>query len=253
MKNLLIAFLLFAVVTTPILYNPPPPQPVIVATQVMPSIVSIECLQKAELTFVIPGQEPKVMTLWNVTGMGSGIIVGNGNYIATCAHVVDGADKFAVWVDGEAAPIDASVLYFSKEQDMAILKLNTVRRFKPVEFNLEEPKIGETVYAVGNPFGHGKSFTSGMVNRLNDRHMGLDSIVFDASANPGNSGGALFDSKGRLIGIVWGLYAPRPQGFPASWAGIGLAYSVKRLAAQLPDAIAKGAATVTDVGEPPRP
>jgi S1-C subfamily serine protease len=167
--------------------------------------------------------------------------------------VVDSTEKFAVWVDGETAPINATVLHFSKEQDMAILKLDTVRRFKPVEFSFEEPKIGETIYAVGNPFGHGKSFSSGIINRLHDGHMGLDSIVFDAVANPGNSGGALFDSQGKLIGVVWGIYSPRPQGFPPSWSGIGLAYSVKRLASQLPDAVAQGAAMVNGVGEPPRP
>lgn len=253
MKNLVIALLLFAVVATPVLYNPPPPQAVVVAAKVMPSVVTIECLKKSELTLVIPGAEPKLMTLWNSAGAGSGIIVGNGGYIATCAHVVDDIERFAIWVDGESSPIDADIVFMDKQQDMAVLKLKTERRFKPAEFSFAEPRIGDTIYAVGNPFNHGKSFSSGMVNRLNDSIMNLNSIVFDASVNPGNSGGALFDSEGRLIGVVWGIYSPRPMGFPPSWSGIGLAYSVKLLSVQLPDAIAKGDAQVEDLGEPPTP
>jgi len=255
MKNLIIAILLFVLAVCPIVYEPPKPTtmtPSEVAEKVLPSVVLVERMTKHKLFVGLPGKDPIEIGTWETLGVGTGTIVGDGGYVATCSHVVDRADRIVVWVDGQVAPVETVLIYNNPSLDMSILKLDTVRKFKPVQISLIEPKIGDTVHVAGFPFELGKSFTTGTVNRLNDTHAKLDSIVFDAVTNPGNSGGPLFDSKGRLIGVVWGIYSPRIEGPPA-WNGIGFAFPVKRLAEQLPDAYAAGAALVSGIDLPPTP
>ncbi|CAA6801484.1 MAG: HtrA protease/chaperone protein / Serine protease (Protease DO) (EC [uncultured Sulfurovum sp.] len=137
--------------------------------------------------------------------LGSGVIVSSDGYIVTNNHVIAEADEIMVMVNGSNKEYKAKVIGKDKDSDLAVIKIEA-KNLEAIKLSsIEEVKLGDVVFAIGNPFGVGQTVTQGIVSALNKSHVGINKyenfIQTDASINPGNSGGALIDSRGALIGI----------------------------------------------------
>ena len=144
------------------------------------------------------------------SSLGSGVIVSANGYILTNHHVVEAADEVEVaLVDGRKAK--ASLIGSDPETDLAVLKVKLQDLPAITLGQSEQVKVGDVVLAVGNPFGVGQSVTMGIVSALSRSRVGIntfeDFIQTDAAVNPGNSGGALTDTSGNLIGINTAIYS----------------------------------------------
>jgi serine protease DegQ len=138
------------------------------------------------------------------TSLGSGVIVSSDGYVLTNNHVIEDADDIQI-VLADGTRMRATLRGSDPESDLAVLKadgkdLPAVTFGKP-----ENVQVGDTVLAIGSPFGFGNTVTHGIVSALGRNHLGInrfeDFIQTDAAVNPGNSGGALVDTGGNLIGI----------------------------------------------------
>jgi serine protease Do len=138
------------------------------------------------------------------SGLGSGFIISEDGYVVTNNHVVDKAQEVEVILeDGEK--YKAEIIGKDAKTDLAVLKINPEKKLQAVEFgNSDKLRIGDWVVAIGNPFGLGYTVTVGIVS-AKGRSLGLSSyddfIQTDASLNPGNSGGPLFNQMGDVIGV----------------------------------------------------
>ena len=158
-----------------------------------------------------------------LASMGSGVIVTSGGRILTNAHVVNGADDIKVTVQ-DGTDYEAKIVGIDPKADLAVLQLKgKVPALRPLSFgDSSQLRLGEVVLAVGNPFGVGKSVTMGIVSAKGRGNMGIeeyeDFIQTDAAINQGNSGGALVNLRGELVGINTAI-ASRSGGYQ----GIGFA------------------------------
>ena len=167
--------------------------------------------------------------------LGSGVIVSTDGYIITNNHVIDEADKITVTIPGDKKEYEAKLIGSDKKSDIAVIKIEK-DGLNPVRFyDSDEVKVGDLVFAIGNPFGVGETVTHGIVSALGRNSMGIeeyeDFIQTDAPINPGNSGGALLNSRGELIGINTAIVTRS-----GSSAGIGFAIPanmVRSIAKQL--------------------
>ena len=156
------------------------------------------------------------------SSLGSGVIVSPNGYILTNHHVVEAADEVEVaLVDGRKAK--ASLIGSDPETDLAVLKVN-LKDLPAITFGQsQQVKVGDIVLAVGNPFGVGQSVTMGIVSALSRSRVGIntfeDFIQTDAAVNPGNSGGALTDTSGNLIGINTAIYS-------SSGGSLGIGFAI---------------------------
>lgn len=149
----------------------------------------------------------------SASGEGSGIVMGEDKsgkytYIITCAHVIDGKDIEAVVQLHDGTQYNAEIVGYDVRTDIGVLKINATG-LKAAEFgDSTKLKVGETVYALGNPGGMEffGSFTTGMISAIS-RPVGsqigysMECIQHTAAISPGNSGGALINSQGQVIGI----------------------------------------------------
>jgi len=141
-------------------------------------------------------------------GLGSGVIVSPDGYILTANHVVSGADEIKVAIaDDNKKEYIAKVVGTDPQTDVAVLKIDATGLPAITLADSDQLEIGDIILAIGNPLGLGQSVTMGIISGLG-RHYGVngahgyeDFIQTDAAINKGNSGGALVDSEGRLIGI----------------------------------------------------
>ena len=138
--------------------------------------------------------------------VGSGVIVdARRGLILTNAHVVDDADSIVITLT-DRRELDAELVGADEQTDIAILKVEADNLTALSFADSESIKVGDYVVAIGNPFGIGQSVTSGIVSALgrssySSQDSYQDYIQTDAAINQGNSGGALIDSRGRLVGI----------------------------------------------------
>jgi Do/DeqQ family serine protease len=138
--------------------------------------------------------------------LGSGVIVSASGYILTNNHVVAGARDIKVALS-DGRELRARLVGADPKSDLAVLKLTgKLRRIQPIALGSStKMRLGETVLAIGNPFGVGQTVTQGIVSAKGRANMGIldyeDFIQTDAAINPGNSGGALINLRGELIGI----------------------------------------------------
>jgi serine protease Do len=146
--------------------------------------------------------------------LGSGIVVDPAGLVVTNAHVVAGAHRVFVGLEGEDdATVPAELLGVDAKADLAVLRITAGRKLPWIDLNAGNPAmIGETVIAIGNPFGLSHTVTVGVVSAL-DRSIRTNDAVYhrflqtDASINPGNSGGPLLNVAGELVGINTAIYA----------------------------------------------
>lgn len=137
--------------------------------------------------------------------LGSGVIVSTDGYIVTNNHVVDGADEIMVSLAGDKKEYEAKLIGKDEKSDLAIVKIDAKDLNAVTFYDSDNVKVGDIVFALGNPFGVGETITQGIVSATGRSGVGIveyeDFIQTDASINPGNSGGALINSAGQLIGI----------------------------------------------------
>jgi serine protease Do len=137
--------------------------------------------------------------------LGSGVIISSDGYIVTNNHVVEGADEISVYINSRDREYVAKVIGRDKDSDLAVIKIEA-NDLEPIAFSdIKDVKLGDVVFAIGDPFGVGLTATQGIISAMNKYGVGINKyenfIQTDASINPGNSGGALVDSRGALIGI----------------------------------------------------
>lgn len=148
-------------------------------------------------------------------GLGSGVIISEDGYIVTNNHVIADADKLEVLMNDNST-YEAKIIGTDEASDLALIKIDA-KGLSPITFgNSEAVKVGEWVLAVGNPFGFNSTVTAGIISAKarslgqNGKQGGLNIESFiqtDAALNPGNSGGALVNLKGELIGINSAIYS----------------------------------------------
>jgi serine protease DegQ len=184
------------------------------------------------------------------SGLGSGVIVSADGYILTNNHVVEGADEIEVILNDSRKAI-AKVIGTDPESDLAVLKISLDKLPVIVLGNSDQALVGDTVLAIGNPFGVGQTVTSGIVSALGRNHLGINTfenfIQTDAAINPGNSGGALVDINGNLLGINTAIYS-RSGGS----LGIGFAIPVSLAKQVLQDIVKDGSVTRAWIGVEPQ-
>jgi len=146
-----------------------------------------------------------------IQGQGSGFLVDPNGYIVTNNHVIDGATQVTV-VLNDGSSHTAKVVGRDDKTDLALLKIDTDHPLAYVELgDSAKARVGDWVLAVGNPFGLGGSVNAGIISaRGRDIHSGPydDYLQIDAAINRGNSGGPLFDTSGRVIGVNTAIYSP---------------------------------------------
>lgn len=137
--------------------------------------------------------------------LGSGVIISKDGYIVTNNHVIDGADEIIVNLAGDKKEYEAKLIGKDEKSDLAVIKIKAKNLNAVTFYDSDKVKVGDIVFALGNPFGVGETITQGIVSATGRSGVGIveyeDFIQTDASINPGNSGGALINSAGHLIGI----------------------------------------------------
>jgi len=175
-------------------------------------------------------------------GSGTGFMWDDYGHIVTNFHVLEGGQKFTVTLSDQSS-YDAEVVGYEPGKDLAILKINAPRdKIKPLPVSTSSNlKVGQFVYAIGNPFGFDQTLTTGVISALgreitamNGRKI-YDVIQTDAAINPGNSGGPLLNSSGQLIGVNTAIYSPS-----GSYSGIGFSIPVNVVSKVVPDLINYG-------------
>ncbi|MBY0613531.1 MAG: Do family serine endopeptidase [Beijerinckiaceae bacterium] len=170
------------------------------------------------------------------TSLGSGFVIDSSGIVVTNNHVIADANEiFVVLNDG--TEIKAELVGKDPKVDLAVLRVKTDRPLKSVKFgDSTQSRIGDSVIAIGNPFGFGGSVSAGIISAIN-RNIGSGSydnyIQTDASINKGNSGGPLFNMDGDVIGINTAIISP-------SGGSIGIGFAVpSRTAMPIVDQLVK--------------
>jgi serine protease DegQ len=144
------------------------------------------------------------------SSLGSGVIVSPDGYILTNNHVVEAADEIeVVLADGRKAP--AKVVGTDPETDLAVIRIAAKNLPVIVLGHADQARVGDVVLAIGNPFGVGQTVTMGIISAVGRNNLHINQfenfIQTDAAINFGNSGGALVDTSGNLIGINAAIYS----------------------------------------------
>jgi serine protease Do len=175
------------------------------------------------------GQRPSGMA------QGSGFFISADGYAVTNNHVVDHASSVEIVTD-DGKTYTAKVVGTDAKTDVALIKVDGRNDFPSVKFADVDPRIGDWVIAVGNPFGLGGTVTAGIIS-ARGRDIGAgpydDFIQIDAPVNKGNSGGPAFDQNGNVVGVTTAIFSPS-----GGSVGIGFAIpadTVKTVVAQLKD------------------
>ena len=210
------------------------------AEKLMPSVVNISTTQTVKTTtnqfpFQFPPGSPfgemfkdyERPTERKASSLGSGFIIKEDGIVITNNHVIANAEDILIRVGDKE--YNAEVIGADPYMDLAVLKMKTKDKFKPVRFgDSTKARVGDWVVAIGNPFGLGGTVTSGIISARN-RQIGLtryeDFIQTDASINQGNSGGPLFNLKGEVIGVNTAIIAPGQSG------SIGIGFAIPANAA----------------------
>ncbi|WP_120513401.1 Do family serine endopeptidase [Photobacterium salinisoli] len=169
-------------------------------------------------------------------GLGSGVIIdADKGYVVTNHHVIDGADKILVQLH-DGREVKAELIGSDSMSDIALLRLDNTKNLKAIKIaDSDQLRVGDFTVAIGNPFGLGQTVTSGIVSALGRSGLNIENfenfIQTDAAINSGNSGGALVNLNGELIGINTAILGPNGGN-----VGIGFAIPanmVKNLTSQI--------------------
>jgi len=205
------------------------------------SVVNI----RTKKTIVVQTYNPLEAFLFGTSGvrqqrresgsLGSGFVISSDGYMMTNNHVIDGADEIYVKLS-DGHEYLAKLVGTSPEVDIAILKVNANRTFKPLKFaDSDNIKIGHWAIAFGNPLGLNSSMTVGVVGASGRSSLGIEQvenfIQTDAAINQGNSGGPLVDINGKVIGVNTAILS-------TSGGSVGLGFAIpSNLVAVVKDSI----------------
>lgn len=177
-------------------------------------------------------------------GLGSGVIVSKNGYILTNNHVVAEADELKVSLN-DGREFEAKLIGADPKTDVAVIKIEADGLPIATLADSDQLRVGDLVFAVGNPLGVGQTVTMGIVSATGRNNLGIlaeqggyeNFIQTDAAINAGNSGGALVDAQGRLIGINTAILSGSRQG---GNIGIGFAIPVNQASAVLTSLVETG-------------
>jgi 2-alkenal reductase len=209
--------------------------------RVAPSVVQVVARSASEN--LLSEEEARVST-------GTGFIWDEVGHVVTNDHVVQGAQSIAVRLaSGEV--VKAEAVGVAPAYDLAVIRIRGARQLPPAVAigSSSDLKVGQFAFAIGNPFGLDQSLTSGIISALkrrlptsNGREI-ANVIQTDAAVNPGNSGGPLLDSSGRVIGVTTAIISPS-----GSNAGIGFAIPIDTVNRIVPELIEKGRVPTPGIG-----
>lgn len=183
-------------------------------------------------------------------GAGSGSVLDKSGHILTNYHVIEGANNVSVTL-ASGKDYDSELVGQDPDNDVAVLKINAPpEELFPVPIGTSDNlRVGQRVYTLGNPFGLGGTLTTGIISNLNrtlPSRTGreIKSIIqTDAAMNPGNSGGPLLDTSGRMIGMDVAIATKTGQS-----AGLGFAIPINRIRQIVPQLIERGKVVRADIG-----
>jgi serine protease Do len=182
--------------------------------------------------------DPRFESRRKSTSLGSGVIIdGKRGFILTNAHVIERSGNIKVVLEDERE-FEAKIVGADPDSDLAVLQIDSTTQLPSIEMgSSDDLMIGETVIAIGNPFGFSHTVTTGVISAVNrsirsEERVFLDFIQIDASINPGNSGGPLLNINGDLIGINTAIYAKAQ--------GIGFAIPINKAKKIISDLIQFG-------------
>jgi S1-C subfamily serine protease len=226
---------------------PPPPAPVQVdpAPGAPDEEDTIALFERAKASVVFISTRQQVADFWRgrrevPRGNGSGFVWDGAGHIVTNAHVIRGASSATVRLS-DGTTHRASLVGAAPQHDLAVLRIDADGLDPLPRGSSGDLQVGQSTFAIGNPFGLDFTLTTGVVSAL-DRELpapdgpGLRGLIqTDAAINPGNSGGPLLDSAGRLIGVNTAIFSPS-----GSSAGIGFAVPADTVARVVPQLIETG-------------
>jgi S1-C subfamily serine protease len=253
--------LLLALVFQPFLertiFSPPEPRPITpradltdlerstiaLFQRVSPSVVQVVGTPRGQRSL------PRLQRDENGGQSGTGFIWDSEGHVVTNNHVVEGAGEVAIRLStGDV--VQAEILGLAPNYDLAVLRISRTRLPPPVEIGRSaDLQVGQSAFAIGNPFGLDQSLTTGVISALkrrlptNEGREIADVIQTDAAINPGNSGGPLLDSAGRLIGVNTAIFSPSGAN-----AGIGFAIPVDVVNRVVPELIRSGRVPTPGIG-----
>ena len=211
--------------------------------QASPSVVNITAIGVERDLFTL--------NLYQIPqGTGSGFVWDTNGDIITNFHVIQNADAAQVTL-ADQSNWKARVVGVAPDKDLAVLRIDAPgNRLRPIPIGTSKDlQVGQSVFAIGNPFGLDQTLTTGIISALNreiesvTRRPIQGVIQSDAAINPGNSGGPLLDSAGRLIGVNTAIYSPS-----GASAGIGFAIPVDTVNRIVPELIRSGKVTRPGLG-----
>ena len=206
---------------------------------------TIDLFESSKQSVVFISTKQQVRDIWTRNifsvprGTGSGFVWDDGGHIITNYHVVEGASEAIVKLE-DGRDYQAKLVGVSPAHDIAVLRVDIDAK-TPLPISIGESstlRVGQSVLAIGNPFGLDWTLTTGVVSALDRSLSGDDGqsiehlIQTDAAINPGNSGGPLLDSAGRLIGMNTAIYSPSGVS-----AGIGFAVPIDTINRVVPQII----------------
>ncbi len=184
-------------------------------------------------------------------GEGSGVVLDREGHVLTNLHVVDEAKEIQVTLfDGKSYP--ARLVGQDRVTDVAVLKIEApAETLVPIVFgDSTRLRVGQRVYAIGNPFGFERTLTTGIVSNLNrslpsrNKTRTIKNVIqIDAAINPGNSGGPLLDTHGRMIGMNTAIASRTGDS-----AGVGFAIPMSTISRIVPQIIQNGRILRPDIG-----
>lgn len=190
------------------------------AKKTVPAVVHVKTVQMGREYIGNPfwdfmyGNTPRTREAPQRMGIGSGVIVSEDGYIITNNHVIDNSDKILITLN-DKKEYEAKVVGTDPNTDIALLKVEATGLPYLEYANSDDVELGEWVLAVGNPYNLTSTVTAGIISAkarelgLSRNRMSLESFLqTDAAVNPGNSGGALVNAKGELIGINTAIESP---------------------------------------------
>ena len=215
------------------------------------SVWVYENVNRSVVNITTESVQSRLLFTETAQGEGSGSVISQQGHVLTNYHVVDGARTIQVHLyDGKS--YDGTLVGADKASDIAVLRINAPPEVLfPVTFgNSERLRVGQRVYAIGNPFGLERTLSTGIISSLdrtlpsrrNGRSM-KQIIQIDASINPGSSGGPLLDSHARMIGMNMAIASSTGDS-----AGVGFAIPVNTISRVVPQLIRSGRVIRPEIG-----